>query len=101
MQQGKLVAENIKRIIGKKDMKPFRYKHQGSMATVGRNRAVVELNAFKSQGLFAWLIWMFVHLISIIGFKNKFFVLFSWLVSYFSYDKSNRLIIARPKDGVQ
>lgn len=101
MQQGQLVAENIKRIIGKKTMKPFHYKDQGSMATVGRNRAVVDLKAFKVQGTMAWFIWMFVHLISLIGFRNKFFVLLSWLWSYFSYDKSNRLIMARPKDGVQ
>jgi NADH dehydrogenase len=71
------------------------------MATVGRNRAVVDLRAFKFQGFFAWFVWMFVHLMSLIGFRNKFFVLISWLWSYFSYDKSNRLIIARPKDGVQ
>lgn len=101
MQQGRLVAENIKRIISKKELKPFRYKDQGSMATVGRNRAVVDLKAFKTQGFLAWFIWMFVHLISLIGFRNKFFVLLSWLWSYFSYDKSNRLIMARPKDGVQ
>jgi NADH:ubiquinone reductase (H+-translocating) len=101
MQQGKLVAENIKRLIAKKTLIPFRYKDQGSMATVGRNKAVVDLKAFKTQGFIAWFIWMFVHLISIIGFRNKFFVLASWLWSYFSYDKSNRIIIARPKDGVQ
>ncbi len=101
MQQGRLVAKNIKRLIQKKEMKPFRYKHQGSMATVGRNRAVVDLPAFRTQGFLAWFIWMFVHLISLIGFRNKFFVLLSWLWSYFSYDKSNRLIMARPKDGVQ
>lgn len=101
MQQGELVAKNIERLIRKQRMKPFRYKDQGSMATVGRNRAVVDLKAFKFQGFFAWLVWMFVHLISLIGFRNKFFVLVSWLWSYFSFDKSNRLIIARPKDGVQ
>jgi NADH:ubiquinone reductase (H+-translocating) len=101
MQQGRLVAQNVKRLIHKKEMKPFRYKDKGSMATVGRNRAVVDLNAFKIQGFAAWFIWMFVHLISLMGFKNKFFVLLSWLWSYFSYDKSNRLIMARPKDGVQ
>lgn len=100
MQQGKLVAENINRIINKKPLKPFRYKDQGSMATVGRNKAVVDLKAFKFQGFFAWFVWMFVHLMSLVGFRNKFFVLLSWTWSYFSYDKSNRLIIARPKDGV-
>lgn len=101
MQQGQLVAENIKNLIRKKQLTPFRYNDQGSMATVGRNRAVVDLKAFKVQGFIAWFIWMFVHLISLIGFRNKFFVLLSWLWSYFSYDKSNRLIMARPKDGVQ
>ena len=101
MQQGRLVAENIKRLINKKEMKSFRYKDQGSMATIGRNRAVVDLKIFKTQGTLAWFIWMFVHLISLIGFRNKFFVFLNWLWSYFSYDKSNRLIMARPKDGVQ
>jgi len=100
MQQGKLVAKNIKRIITKKTLKPFRYTDKGSMATIGRNRAVVDLKAFKTQGAFAWFIWMFVHLMSIIGFRNKFFVMFSWWWSYFSYDKSNRLIISRNKEGV-
>jgi NADH dehydrogenase len=100
MQQGRLLAKNLKRIIQKKPIQPFRYKDKGSMATIGRNRAVVDLKAFKTQGFFAWFVWMFVHLISIIGFRNKFFVLFSWFWSYFSYDKSNRLIISRNKDGV-
>ncbi|MBL7856145.1 MAG: NAD(P)/FAD-dependent oxidoreductase [Cyclobacteriaceae bacterium] len=101
IQQGRLVAKNIKRLIQKKEMKPFRYTDKGSMATIGRNQAVVDLKGLRFQGFFAWLVWMFVHLISIIGFRNKIFVMFSWFWSYFSYDKSNRLIIARPKDGVQ
>ncbi len=100
MQQGRLVARNIGRLISQQPMKPFLYNDRGSMATIGRNRAVADLKSFKFQGFFAWLIWMFIHLISLIGFKNKFFVLLSWLWSYFSYDKSNRLIIARPQDGV-
>jgi NADH dehydrogenase len=101
IQQGRLLADNIRRLINKKPAKPFRYKDLGSMATVGRNRAVADLGAVKLSGFIAWVIWMFIHLVSIIGFKNKFFVLMSWLMSYFSYDKSNRLLIARPKDGVQ
>jgi NADH dehydrogenase len=103
MQQGRLVAENIKRIINKKKLKPFRYKDQGSMATVGRNRAVVDLKMpfkVKTQGTIAWFIWMFVHLMSLVGARNRVLVLINWLSSYFSYDKSNRVIIARPKDGV-
>lgn len=100
LQQGRLVAKNIKNLINKKPLKPFRYNDMGSMATIGRNRAVADLNAFKFQGFFAWLIWMFIHLISIIGFRNKVFTLLSWLWSYFSYDKSNRLIISRNRDVV-
>lgn len=104
MQQGQLLAENLRRVQEKKPMKPFRYNDKGSMATVGRNKAVVDLNVFRgqfrTQGLIAWFLWMFVHLISLIGFRNKFFVFFSWIWSYFSYDKSNRLIISRNKEGV-
>ncbi|HMP99455.1 MAG TPA: hypothetical protein PKC24_06705, partial [Cyclobacteriaceae bacterium] len=88
----------LKRLIHKKDLKAFSYFDKGSMATIGRNKAVVDLKAFKTQGFFAWFIWMFVHLISIIGFKNKLFVMFSWIWSYFSYDKSNRLIIGKMED---
>jgi NADH:ubiquinone reductase (H+-translocating) len=101
MQQGQLVAKNIVNLMEGRPMKPFRYKDKGSMATVGRNKAVVDLKSVKVGGFVAWFIWMFVHLISIVGFRNKFFVFLSWLWSYFSYDKSNRIIIARPKDGVQ
>jgi len=100
MQQGKLLARNIRNMINKKPLKPFRYKDMGSMATVGRNKAVVDLKAFKFQGLFAWYVWMFIHLISIIGFKNKVLTLLSWIWNYFSYDKSNRLIIGRPKEDI-
>ncbi len=98
IQQGRLLAKNLKRLINNKPLKPFRYNDMGSMATVGRNRAVADLKAFKFQGFFAWLIWMFIHLISIVGFRNKVFTLLSWLWSYFSYDKSNRLIISRNRD---
>jgi NADH dehydrogenase len=81
-------------------MKAFKYFDKGSMATIGRNRAVVDMKGFKTQGAFAWFVWMFVHLISIIGFRNKFFVMFNWFWSYFTYDKSNRLIITRNKEGI-
>lgn len=100
MQQGDLLAANIDRLIHNKPLKPFRYNDKGAMATVGRNKAVVDLGKVHLQGFFAWFIWMFVHLLSLIGFRNKVFVFINWFVSYFSYDKSNRLIIARPKDGV-
>ena len=100
MQQGRLLAKNIKNLIDKKPLKPFRYLDKGSMATVGRNKAVADLKSFKFQGLFAWFVWMFIHLISIIGFKNKLLTFLTWMWNYFSYDKSNRLIISRPKDDI-
>lgn len=100
IQQGRQLAANIRRIINKKPMKPFRYTDKGTMATIGRNRAVADLGKIKAHGFFAWVLWMVVHLIYLIGFRNKFFVMLSWFWSYFSYDKSNRLIIARPKEGV-
>ncbi|HEX8039953.1 MAG TPA: NAD(P)/FAD-dependent oxidoreductase [Chryseosolibacter sp.] len=101
MQQGKLLAANIDRLLKGKPLVAFEYHDKGSMATIGRNKAVADIKAFRFQGFFAWFVWMFVHLLSLIGFRNKLFVFINWLVSYFSYDKSNRLIIARPKDGVQ
>jgi NADH:ubiquinone reductase (H+-translocating) len=97
-QQGKLVAQNIGRLINKKEIKPFSYFDKGSMATVGRNKAVVDLKGIRFQGIFAWYVWMFVHLMSIIGFKNKLLTLMSWMISYFSYDRSNRLIIGRNEE---
>jgi NADH dehydrogenase len=98
MQQGKRVADNIERLIQKKTMKPFQYSDKGSMATVGRNRAVVDIGHFRTQGFFAWFVWMFIHLLSITGFKNKVFTFFSWFFSYLSYDRSNRLIIGKPRN---
>jgi len=98
MQQGKQLARNIERAIRKQPMKSFQYRDKGSMATVGRNRAVVDMKNFKTQGFFAWFVWMFVHLLSITGFKNKIFTFFSWFFSYLSYDRSNRLIIGKPKE---
>jgi NADH dehydrogenase len=73
----------------------FKYVDKGSMATIGRNKAVVDLKFWKTQGTIAWLIWMFVHLMSIVGFGSRIGVLFNWTQSYFSSDKRFRLIINR------
>lgn len=93
IQHGKHLAKNLKNLQTGKALLPFKYFHKGSMATIGRNKAVVDLGKFKSQGLFAWMVWMFVHLMSLVGFRNRVLVFISWVWSYFSYDKSNRLII--------
>ena len=99
-QQGRLVAKNIKQLINKKPLTPFRYFDKGSMATIGRHKAVVDMKGIRFQGFFAWYVWMFVHLMSIVGFKNKVFTFFSWMWNYFSYDRSNRLIIGRNEEKI-
>ena len=94
MQQGKLLAQNLVRLGKERSMKPFEYLDKGSMATVGRNRAVVDLpKGIRFGGLMAWLVWMFVHLLSIIGFRNKLVVFSNWIWNYFTYDRGTRLII--------
>ncbi|GAA0892260.1 NAD(P)/FAD-dependent oxidoreductase [Fulvivirga kasyanovii] len=95
IQQGDHLAENLKRTFKGKPLKPFTYKDKGSMATVGRNKAVVDMGKLRFGGLFAWMIWMFVHLISIIGFRNRLIVFSNWVWNYFTYDKGTRLIIRR------
>jgi len=72
---------------------PFKYYDKGTMATVGRNRAVADIAGMHFQGFFAWLVWMFVHLLSLAGFSNKLIVFFSWAINYFSKDSDNRLIV--------
>lgn len=99
-QQGRLIAKNIKNLINKKELKPFHYFDKGSMATIGRHKAVVDLGKIRFQGFFAWYVWMFVHLMSIVGFRNKVFTFFSWMWNYFSYDRSNRLIIGRNEEKI-
>jgi NADH:ubiquinone reductase (H+-translocating) len=74
-------------------LQAFHYKDLGSMATVGRHRAVVDLPFWKFQGAFAWFTWLFVHLFALIGTKNKLFVFLNWVWNYFSYDQSLRLVI--------
>ena len=93
MQQGRLLADNLIKIINKKAPKPFEYKDKGSMATIGRNKAVVDLPKFKFSGVFAWFVWMFVHLFSLIGFKNKAVVFLNWVYNYIRFDREARLIM--------
>ena len=96
IQQGNLLAKNLLKIMRKEEPIGFEYKDLGSMATVGRNLAVVDLPFWKFQGAFAWYVWMFVHLMAILGVKNKVMVFINWLWNYITYDQSLRLII-KPK----
>jgi len=93
MQQGRLLAENVIRLLDKKELKPFVYKDKGSMATIGRNKAVVDLPNYQFSGVFAWFVWMFVHLFSLIGFKNKAVVFLNWVYNYIRFDREARLIM--------
>lgn len=93
LQQGKLLGENIIRLLRKQKMKPFEYNDKGSMATIGRNKAVVDLPKYHFHGVFAWFVWMFVHLFSLIGFKNKAVVFLNWVYNYIRFDREGRLII--------
>lgn len=93
IQQGKLLGENLIKLIHKKSMTAFEYNDKGSMATIGRNLAVVDLPHYHFSGIFAWFVWMFVHLFSLIGFKNKAVVFLNWLYNYIWFDREGRLII--------
>ena len=95
IQQAKNLARNLRRIAsgeGETSLTPFAYNNLGSMATVGRNKAVVEIGKLRSQGFFAWVLWLVVHLRSILGVKNKMMVLLNWLWKYVSYNDSIRMI---------
>lgn len=95
IQQAKNLAKNLKLInqgADNSELTAFHYKNLGSMATIGRNKAVVEIGKFRSQGFFAWVLWLVVHLRSILGVKNKMMVLLNWLWKYVSYNDSIRMI---------
>ncbi|QEK50761.1 NAD(P)/FAD-dependent oxidoreductase [Pedobacter aquae] len=95
IQQGQQLAKNLVRIINNQPTQAFDYYDKGAMATIGRNKAVVDLKYWKFQGFFAWLTWMFIHLLFLVGFRNKMVTLMNWIVNYFSYDRGTRLIIRK------
>lgn len=93
IQQGRHLGKNLLLAISGRQMVPFKYKDKGSMATIGRNKAVVDLPSFHFHGFFAWVMWIFVHLFSLIGFKNRAIVLLNWIYNYINFDREGRLII--------
>ncbi|GLB50255.1 NAD(P)/FAD-dependent oxidoreductase [Neptunitalea lumnitzerae] len=92
IQQGELLAKNLMNLINNKPMKPFKYIDKGSMATIGRNKAVADIKKLHFGGFFAWFIWMFVHLFSLVGFRNRVITFFNWMYNYINYDKAARSI---------
>src|ERR1043165_4551701 len=100
IQQGQLVAGNIKKALKQWTLDKFSYFDKGTMATVGRNRAVVEAGKIKFGGFFGWLAWMALHLMLLAGFRNRVVVFINWVWNYINYDRNIRLII-RPFEKKQ
>lgn len=101
IQQGKYVARAIRNRIAGAVTKPFRYRDRGSMATVGRSAAVVDLGRFKFAGFFAWQCWLFLHLMLLVSFQNRILVLVQWMWSYVTHGRAARLITGRRPDAEQ
>ncbi|MCB0738944.1 MAG: NAD(P)/FAD-dependent oxidoreductase, partial [Bacteroidetes bacterium] len=94
IQQAHLLVKNLKAKTQNKPQKSFNYLDKGSMATIGRNRAVVDLpKNLHFKGFIAWVLWMFIHLILIVGFRNRAVILLNWVWNYITYDRSIRLIL--------
>jgi NADH dehydrogenase len=98
IQMGGHAAANLRRAVRGERLLPFRYRDKGSLATIGRSRAVAVIRRFRLSGLLAWVTWLFVHILFLIGFRNRFVVLFTWAWAYLTYDRSARLILGRPQD---
>jgi NADH dehydrogenase len=99
IQQGHLLARNIVNLINKKATKPFDYFDKGSMATVGRNKALVEVGKINFGGFIGWAAWLFIHLLELVGFRNRVMILFNWVWNYLSYDSNVRLILRPYREG--
>ena len=93
IQQGDQLGANFKRMLKGQKIEPFKYFDKGTMATVGRNKAVVDVRNMHFSGAFAWFLWMFVHLWFLVGFRNRVVTFFNWTYSYINYDRAARLII--------
>jgi NADH:ubiquinone reductase (H+-translocating) len=92
MQAGRHTARNVKLALAGQPRQPFRYVDKGMLATIGRGAAVAKFGPIKASGLLAWLLWLFVHIFFLIGFRNRFLVIFQWAWSYITFDRGARLI---------
>ena len=93
IQQAANLAKNILAMEKGATLIPFKYKNLGSLATIGRNKAVADFPFMKMKGFFAWFLWLIIHLMTLVGFRNRLIVFTNWMISYFSYDRAIRLII--------
>jgi NADH dehydrogenase len=92
IQQGQATAKNILRKLAGEQTRPFQYRDKGSMATIGRAAAIARIGKLELSGFIAWLGWLFVHIMYLVGFRNRLLVLFKWTLSYLTYERSARLI---------
>jgi NADH dehydrogenase len=92
IQMGKHAALNIRNALTAKPLVPFRYRDQGTLATIGRNAAVCNVYGIQAKGFPAWVLWLAIHIVQLIGFRNKLFVLLNWAWDYFFYERAARLI---------
>jgi len=100
MQMGRHAGENLLRAMRGEPPRPFRYRDKGSLATIGRSRAVAVFGAMKLTGFVAWAAWLGIHIFFLIGFRNRFVVLFTWAWAYLTHQRSARLILGRPSSSV-
>ena len=97
IQQGRHTARNIHRLVEGEEAEPFEFRDRGQMATIGRARAIAEIGRWKFSGFVAWLLWLFVHLLFLIGFRNRIFVVLDWFYAYVGMKRSGRLILDTPE----
>ena len=95
IQQARTAADNVVRCSLGIPTRAFRYRDKGTLATIGRNAAVAEFGPLRLRGLIAWVMWLAVHIVMLIGFRNRVVVLLDWAWNYFSYDRALRLITSR------
>jgi NADH:ubiquinone reductase (H+-translocating) len=101
IQQGQLLAENFKKLEDNQPLKPFAYNDKGSMAIIAKYKAVADLPKFSFTGFFAWVVWLFIHIIPLVGFRNKVKLAFSWFWSFITNDPTLRLIIRPRKEDMK
>lgn len=95
IQQGKSLAKNLMNIWNHKSLSVFIYRDKGTLATIGRNKAVADIGKIHVTGFFAWAIWLTVHIMFLMGFRNKLIVFINWMYSYFTYDRGARILLRR------
>lgn len=101
INQAKNLADNLKRMLKNEQLKEFAYKNPGTMATIGKHKAVVDLPKFSFQGRLAWFTWMFLHLMLILSVRNKLMIFFNWAISYFTNDTTLRLILLPTRKQIE